>query len=38
MEFCWNLVFQISQYFDKISDAYNKTTQKFYNFLKAIDR
>jgi len=40
MEFCWNSGFQISQvflkkktitfveFFDKISDPYNKTTQK----------
>jgi len=28
MEFCWNLRFQISQLFDKISDPYNKTTGK----------
>jgi len=33
MEFCWNFGFQISQFFDKISDLYNKTTQKFYNFF-----
>jgi len=37
MEFCGNFVFQISQFFDKISDLYNKTTQKFYNSLKTID-
>jgi len=37
MTFFWNFVFQISQFFDKISDPYNKTTQKFYNFLKTID-
>jgi len=40
MEFCWNFLFQISQFFgkknnsfaeffDKISDPHNKTTQKF---------
>jgi len=40
MEFCWNYGFQISQFFlkenhsfaeflDKISDPYNKATQKF---------
>jgi len=41
MEFCWNFGFQISQFFFKkqtivlqtcfvkISDPYNKTTQKF---------
>jgi len=40
MEFCWNSGFQISQFFlkknhsfveffDKIADPYNKTTQKF---------
>jgi len=28
MEFCWNFVFQISQFFDKISYPYNKSTQK----------
>jgi len=28
MEFCWNLGSEISQFFDKISDPYNKTTQK----------
>jgi len=33
MEFCWNLGFQISQFFDKISDPYNKTTQKFSNLF-----
>jgi len=44
MEFCWNFGFQISQFFlkknysfadvfDKISNPYNKTTQKFYNFF-----
>jgi len=33
MEFCYNFGFQISQFFDKISDSYNKTTQKFYNFF-----
>jgi len=33
MEFCWNFGFQISQFFDKIPDLYNKTTQKFYNFF-----
>ena len=33
MEFCWNFGFQISQFSDKISDPYNKTTQKFYNFF-----
>jgi len=33
MEFCWNLGFQISQFFDKISDPYNKTTQKIFNFF-----
>jgi len=31
MELCWNFGFQISQFSDKISDPYNKTTQKFYN-------
>jgi len=25
------------EFFDKISDPYNKTTQKFYNFMKTID-
>jgi len=38
MEFCWNFVFHIPQFFDKISDPYNKTTQTFYNFLKVIER
>jgi len=38
MEFCLNFVFQISQFFNKISDLYNETTQKCYNFLDAIDR
>jgi len=33
MEFCWNLGFQISQFFDKISDLYNKTGQKIFNFF-----
>jgi len=33
MEFCWNLGFKISQFFDKISDPYNKTTQKVSNFF-----
>jgi len=44
MEFCWNFGFQIFQFvlkkthsfaefFDKISDPYNKTTQNFYNFF-----
>jgi len=44
MEFCWNFGFQISkfffkkdhsfaEFFDKISDQHNKTTQKFYNFF-----
>jgi len=33
MEFCYNFGFQRSQFFDKISDPYNKTTQKFYNFF-----
>jgi len=33
MEFCWNLGFQISQFFYKISDQYNKTTQKISNFF-----
>jgi len=33
MEFCWNLGFQISQFFDKISDPYNKRTQQFSNFF-----
>jgi len=33
MEFCWNFGFQISQFFDKISNTYNKTIQKFYNFF-----
>ena len=33
MEFCLNLGSQISQFFDKISDPYNKTTQKFSNFF-----
>jgi len=28
MEFCWNFGFQISQFFDIISDPYNKKTQK----------
>jgi len=37
MKFCWNFVFQISQFFDKISNPYNKITQKFYNCLKTID-
>jgi len=37
MEFCWNFVFQISQFFDKVSDSYNKTTQTFYNVLTTID-
>jgi len=32
MEFCFNLELQISQYFDKISDPYNKTTQIFQYF------
>jgi len=26
-----------AEYFKKILDAYKKTTQKFYNFLKTID-
>ena len=33
MKFMKNFGFQISQFFDKISDPFNKTTQKFYNFL-----
>jgi len=33
MEFFWNLGFQIYQFFDKISDPYNKTTQKISNFF-----
>jgi len=33
MEFCWNFGFQLSQFFEKISDLYNQTTQKFYNFF-----
>jgi len=33
MEFFWNLGFEISQFIDKISDPYNKTTQKFSNFF-----
>ena len=44
MEFYWNVVFQISQFFlkqnrtfveffDKMLDPYKKTTQKFYNFF-----
>jgi len=45
MEFYWNFGFQISQFFlkkksdsfaeffDKILDLYNKTTQKFYSFF-----
>jgi len=33
MKFCWNFGLEISQFFDKISDPYNKTTQKFYNFF-----
>jgi len=45
MEFCRNFLFQIShlflkkknysfaEFFDKISDPYSKTTQKFYNFF-----
>jgi len=37
MEFCWNFVFQISQFFDKVSDPYNKTIDQFYNVLKTID-
>jgi len=26
-----------AEFFDKISDPYNKTKQKFYNFMKTID-
>jgi len=26
-----------AEFFDKIFDPYNKTTQKFYNFMKTID-
>jgi len=29
------LGFKISQFFDKISDAYNKSTQKFWNFFES---
>jgi len=33
MEFRWDYGFQRSQFFYKISNPYNKTTQKFYNFV-----
>jgi len=33
MEFYCNFGFQISDFFDKISDLYNKTTEKFYNYF-----
>ena len=29
--------YSFAEFFDKIWDPYNKTTQKFYNFLKTID-
>ena len=33
MEFFEILDFKCLNFFDKISDPYNKTTQKFYNFF-----
>jgi len=33
MEFCLNFGFQISQFFDKVSNPHNETTQKFYTFF-----
>jgi len=37
MEFCLNFGFQISQFFDKISNPYNETNKNFTIFLKTID-